>query len=195
MEMLWSQDYPCFENGKGALIRNLFNGVGFGSTELHVLNPGPQLDGRFLYFVTSSQPFRSLGEAAMIGAAGQKRVPEEFIRNYRVHLPPLPQQRAIADYLDRETATLDAMVLTKERLLELLAEKRRALITRAVTRGLNPDVPFRDSGVPWLSKIPAHWGTCRAAWLFSDRDERSEPDVATLGGFNKCWRGSARILR
>ena len=76
-----------------------------------------------------------------------------------VLVPPLPQQRAIANYLDRETARLDALVAAKERVLGLLAEKRRALITRAVTRGLHPNVPLRDSGIPWLGKIPAHWKT------------------------------------
>ena len=74
-----------------------------------------------------------------------------------VLVPPLPQQRAIADYLDRETARLDALVAAKERVLGLLAEKRRALITRAVTRGLDPNVTLRDSGIPWLGEIPAHW--------------------------------------
>jgi type I restriction enzyme S subunit len=109
----------------------------------------------------------------MTGAAGQKRVPEDFIRDYRIAVPPLPQQRAIADYLDRETARLDALVAAKERVLGLLAEKRRALITRAVTRGLDPPAPLRDSGIPWLGEIPAHWETERARWLFRERDQRS----------------------
>ena len=72
-------------------------------------------------------------------------------------MSPLPEQRAIADYLDRATAKLDALITAKERLLDLLAEKRRVLITHAVTRGLNPDAPMRDSGVEWLGEIPAHW--------------------------------------
>lgn len=90
-----------------------------------------------------------------------------------VHLPPAKTQRAIADYLDRETARLDALVAAKERVLGLLAEKRRALITRAVTRGLDDSVPLRDSGIPWLGKIPAHWEIERARWLFRERDQRS----------------------
>ncbi len=81
---------------------------------------------------------------------------------------------AIADYLDRETAQVDALIAAKERVLDLLAEKRRALITRAVTRGLDPDAPLRDSGIPWLGEIPAHWRTERTRWLFQERDERSE---------------------
>lgn len=148
---------PCFENGKGALITGALGGVGFGTTELHVLTPTPVLDGRFLYFITASSPFRRLGEASMTGAAGQKRVPEDFVRDFRVPVPSLAQQRAIADYLDRETARLDALVAAKERVLGLLAEKRRALIARAVTRGLDPRAPLRDSGIPWLGEIPAHW--------------------------------------
>ena len=101
-------------------------------------------------------------------------IPKSEIGTMRLPVPPLPQQRAIADYLDRETARLDALVAAKERVLGLLAEKRRALITRAVTRGLDPSVPLRDSGIPWLGEIPAHWETERARWLFRERDERSD---------------------
>ena len=152
---------PCFENGKGALIQRTATGVGYGTTELHVLTPGPELDGRFLYYLTVRSEFRRLGEACMTGSAGQQRVPEDFVRDFRIPVPPLPRQHAIADYLDRETARIDALIAAKERVLRLLAEKRRALITRAVTRGLDPDAPLRDSGIPWLGAIPAHWAIKR----------------------------------
>ena len=148
---------PCFENGKGALIQGIAGGIGFGTTELHVLKPVPDLDGRYLYYVTVDPRFRKLGEAWMFGAAGQQRVPEDFVRDYRIPVPPLSQQRAIADYLDRETARLDALVAEHRRLLDLLDEKRGALVTGAVLRGLTPAVSFRDSGVPWIGEIPAHW--------------------------------------
>ena len=148
---------PCFENGKGALIRGMAGGIGFGTTELHVLKPGPDLDGRYLYYVTVDPRFRKLGEAWMFGAAGQQRVPEDFVRDYRIAVPPLSQQRAIADYLDRETARLDALVAEHRRLLDLLDEKRVTLITSAVIRGLDRTVPFGDSGVSWIGEIPAHW--------------------------------------
>ena len=101
-------------------------------------------------------------------------VATEDVGNLLVETTALGAQRAIADYLDRETARLDALVAEKERLLDLLAEKRRALITRAVTRGLDPNVPLHDSGIPWLGEIPAHWETERARWLFRERDERSD---------------------
>ena len=72
-------------------------------------------------------------------------------------VPPHSEQRAIAAFLDRETAQIDALVAKKERLIELLQEKRTALISDAVTKGLDPDVLLKDSGVEWLGEIPAHW--------------------------------------
>jgi len=91
-----------------------------------------------------------------------------------VWLPESQRQNSIADFLDRETAQLDALIAAKERILVLLEEKRRALITRAVTRGIDSKVPMRDSGVPWLGEIPAHWATERSRWLFFPIDKRSE---------------------
>jgi type I restriction enzyme, S subunit len=148
---------PCFENGKGAIAQNLRNEIGFGTTELHVLRPGDDLDRRFLFYLTASLAFRQPGEGWMYGTGGQKRVPDDFVLNFRAALPSLNEQRAIAEFLDRETAKIDHLIAKKERLIELLEEKRSALITHAVTRGLNPDSPLRDSGIEWLGQIPAHW--------------------------------------
>lgn len=96
------------------------------------------------------------------------------IHTIQVAVPPLHVQCAIADYLDRETTRLDALVVEKERVLGLLTEKRRALLTRAVTRGLDPRAPLHDSGIPWLGEIPAHWDAERTRWLFRERDQRSQ---------------------
>ena len=81
-------------------------------------------------------------------------------------VPHLSEQRAIAAFLDRETAKIDTFVAKKERLIELLQEKRTALISDAVTKGLDPDVPLKDSGVEWLGEIPAHWGVMPVWALF-----------------------------
>lgn len=89
----------------------------------------------------------------------------EIVGNIPCPQPSARSQRAIADYLDRETARLDALVAAKERVLGLLAEKRRALITLAVTRGLDPRAPLRDSGIPSLGEIPAHWSVIPLMWL------------------------------
>ena len=109
---------PCFENGKGAVTRELLNGVGIGTTELHVLRAGPGLDHRFLFYFTISQPFRSMGEGEMYGAGGQKRVPVEFCKDIRIPQPPsVNEQRAIADFLDQKTTKID--VLTERKSLGL----------------------------------------------------------------------------
>ena len=85
------------------------------------------------------------------------RVSPTEVDSSRAPLPPEIEQQAIASFLDRETAKIDELVAKQERLIELLQEKRTALITRAVTRGLDPNVPMKDSGVKWLGEIPAHW--------------------------------------
>lgn len=148
---------PCFENCKGALAEGLTNGVAFGTTELHVLRAGKELDARFLFYLTISHPFRALGEAEMYGAGGQKRVPDSFIKDFRPALPPLPEQQAIARFLDHKTAQIDALIAKKQALLQKLAEKRTALISHAVTKGLDPSAPMKDTGIAWLGIIPAHW--------------------------------------
>jgi len=81
------------------------------------------------------------------------------------YIPPISEQRSIAQYLDRQTTKLDTLLIAKQRLLKLLAEKRRALITHAVTRGLNSDVSMRDSDIEWFGEIPKHWRIVRIKHL------------------------------
>jgi type I restriction enzyme S subunit len=80
-------------------------------------------------------------------------------------LPPLPEQQSITAFLDRETARIDALIERKERLIALLEEKRQAVISHAVTRGLDPTAPLKDSGVPWLGMVPSHWNVMAIGWL------------------------------
>ena len=86
-----------------------------------------------------------------------RELAKEDLEGAALCIPPRDEQRVIADFLDRETVKIDALVVKKERLIELLQEERTVLITRAVTRGLNPNVPMKDSGVTWLGEIPTHW--------------------------------------
>ncbi|BCG81416.1 restriction endonuclease subunit S [Mesorhizobium sp. 113-3-3] len=158
---------PCFENGKGALMHGLLGGVGFGTTELIVARPRANVaDGAFLYWLFSSPDFRRSGEGSMYGAGGQKRVPDDFVRDFRVALPSLPEQTAIAAFLDRETGKIDALVEEQKRLIELLKEKRQAVISHAVAKGLNPNVQMKASGVEWLGDVPEHWEVVSLGALF-----------------------------
>jgi type I restriction enzyme S subunit len=153
---------PCFENGKGAILRDLKGGIGFGTTELIVARPRTEImTAQFLDYLFRSSTFRSLGEAAMYGAGGQKRVPDSFVRDFASFLPPIAEQSAIATFLDRETAKIDALIAEQQRLIELLQEKRQAVISHAVIKGLNPDAPMKDSGVEWLGEVPEHWTITR----------------------------------
>ncbi|MDF9826369.1 type I restriction enzyme S subunit [Ereboglobus sp. PH5-10] len=148
---------PCFENGKAALASGLLNGAAFGTTELHVLRADSKLNNKFLFYAVVSDSFRKLGESEMYGAGGQKRVPPEFAKNFPMQVPPLSEQHQIAAFLDWKTGQIDALIAKKQALLEKLKEKRLALITQAVTKGLNPNAPLKDSGIPWLGKVPQHW--------------------------------------
>ncbi len=148
---------PCFENGKGAICKDLCNGIGFGSTEFHVFRSNGNVIPSFINHIVSSPAFRTIGAAFMQGAAGQKRVTESFIRDFKIALPSLPEQQSIATFLDRKTALLDDLIAKKELMIKLLKEKRQATITTAVTKGLDPYVEMDDSGIEWIGKKPKHW--------------------------------------
>jgi len=95
-------------------------------------------------------------------------------------IPPLQEQQTIADFLDRETAKIDALIEKKERLIELLQEKRTALITHAVTKGLDPNATMKDSGIEWLGRIPAHWKLKRLKHILSEPLKYGANEAAEL---------------
>lgn len=118
--------------------------------------PAQSLVPRFAFYFTKTSHFQQWLSLVVISSTigninGQKYA------NMHLPVPPVPEQRAIAAFLDRETTRLDALIAKKQRLIELLQEKRTALISQAVTKGLDPNVAMKDSGVEWLGKIPAHW--------------------------------------
>ena len=143
------------------------------STGFAVVRPAADVfDAQYCKYALREPEFLAEVERRSVGVS-YPAINASDLASIPVHVHEVSRQLAIADYLDRETTRIDALVAAKERVLGLLAEKRRALITRAVTRGLDPSVPLRDSGIPWLGEIPAHWETKRGKWLFSERDQRS----------------------
>jgi len=88
-------------------------------------------------------------------------------------VPRFDEQQRIANFLDQKTAEIDEAIAKKQRLIELLKEQKAILINQAVTKGLSPDVPMRDSGVEWIGEVPEHWTVKRAKFLFKEIDERS----------------------
>lgn len=161
---------PCFENGKGAIAENLTNGIGFGTTEFHVLRSEEDNNERYIFYLTNTHSFRQVGASEMLGAGGQKRIPESFIKDFRLGIPSSLEQKAIADYLDRKTAQIDELIGKKKELIERLKEQRTALITAAVTGKLQSDIGIQqsamvDSGVEWLGQVPEHWEVKRIKFL------------------------------
>ena len=102
---------------------------------------------------------------ALSAGGGQPNLSQDDLKQLRLPTPPLPEQQAIANFLDYKTKQIDALIAKKETLLEKLDEKRSAIISHAVTKGLDPNVPMKDSGVEWLGEIPEHWEVKRLNFL------------------------------
>jgi len=127
------------------------------STELLVIRPHREVVAtRFLYYTALSRGFVQWADATSYGTK-MPRTSWDSIRAHEFVLPPLPEQRSIADFLDRETARIDELVAKKQRLIELLEEKRTALISHTVTKGLDPTVSMRDSGHSLIGQMPRAW--------------------------------------
>jgi restriction endonuclease S subunit len=128
-DLLLAKVTPCFENGKKAIAEGLANGIGFATSEVHVVRPNTaRVDRSYLNYLFSSEDFRAAGMATMTGSGGLRRVSESAILNYRLLITDLPTQKAIADFLDRETARIDHLIEKKRRLVGLLDERREATI-------------------------------------------------------------------
>jgi type I restriction enzyme S subunit len=142
---------------------------GLAVGEILVLTPNKEVyDSRFLFFRLLSQAFINVVDSSTYGSK-MPRASWGFIKELKLPTPPLPEQRAIAAYLDHKTAQLDTLLAQKETLLRLLHQKRQALINEAVTQGLDPAAPRKPSGVAWLGDVPAHWEVKRLKNICSVR--------------------------
>ncbi len=118
--------------------------------------PSGAMSTKFLYWALRNNLLWQAWDSSCSGATF-RALTLEILSYCSIAIPPLNDQILIASFLDRETARIDALIEKKEQLIELLQEKRTALITQAVTKGLDPTVPMKDSGIEWLGKIPMHW--------------------------------------
>ncbi|HCG7987188.1 TPA: restriction endonuclease subunit S [Vibrio parahaemolyticus] len=166
-DVLMAKVTPCFENKNIAVASGLVNGVGFGSSEIYVLRSNEKTDNRFLYYRLQEDSFMDIATAAMTGAGGLKRVPSEVVNGYSLGTPEVEEQTQITNFLDHETAKIDTLIEKQQQLIKLLKEKRQAVISHAVTKGLNPQAPMKDSGVEWLGEVPEHWKLTLFKYLVS----------------------------
>ncbi|ELK2319971.1 restriction endonuclease subunit S [Salmonella enterica] len=179
-DILIAKVTPCFENGNIAVANGLVNGIGFGSTEINVLRVNGKGHNRFLYYRLQEEQFRTIAKSEMRGTGGLKRVPTDLFESFTIGLPDTDEQASIAATLDRETARIDALVEKKTRFIELLKEKRQALITHAVTKGLDRNAKMKDSGVEWIGQVPEHWEATKlkhvAAFSGGGTPSKENPD-------------------
>ena len=129
------------------------------STGFCVVRPSGRVFHGFLGYLLSSSYFVDAVISHSVGVS-YPAINASALVGIKVPLPSIPEQQTIATFLDRETAKIDALITEQQRLIELLKEKRQSVISHAVTKGLNPSAPMKDSGIEWLGKVPEHWEVC-----------------------------------
>lgn len=154
-DIIFAKITPCMENGKGAFAADLCNGIGFGSTEFHILRAKESGNPKFIYHTTQSKKLRLRAEGYMTGSAGQQRVPKDFFYDYPILIPPFPEQEKIASILQ----SVDNTIFKTKELIEKYKMIKQGLMQGLFTRGVNEDGRYchnlKRNG--FLGKIPVHW--------------------------------------
>ena len=165
-DLLLAKVTPCFENGKKALAKSLLNDIGYATSEVHVIRPSvDRIHPKYLFYLLCSEDFRAGGIASMTGAGGLRRVADSAVLNYRPSVTDLPTQKAIADFLDRETSRIDQLIEKKQRLVEVLGEREKNRTKRFLSDGLNPNAARMSSKAYYLERFPTHWQVLQLRFL------------------------------
>jgi type I restriction enzyme, S subunit len=158
------------EIGKSAV--NLIEGTAVCGGDVIILRPTVPVHAPFLGYLMDCRP--SANQKATMGRGTTvKHIYPDELKNLLFPFPPVPEQAAIVRFLDWANGRLERAIRAKRKVIALLQEQKQAIIHRAVTRGLDPSVPLKPSGIPWLGDIPAHWEVRRAKYLYREVDERS----------------------
>jgi type I restriction enzyme, S subunit len=168
-DILLAKITPCMENGKRAIATNLKNGIGFGSTEFHVIRPKESVIPKYLFYFISQDRFRKLAEQNMTGSAGQKRVPATFLKSISLYIPPLDIQRKIIYILDKAQELIDKRKSQIEALdqlaqsvfLEMFGDpiknvnqykkEKLANLCIKITDGTHHSPPIVKEGIPYIT--------------------------------------------
>ncbi len=146
------------------------NGMITGAYE--IFECGNEIDSRYFYYYYLSLDFDKCLRSLYSGL--RKVIKIDTFLSIKSPIPPIDEQKRIVEFLDRKTAEIDQAIEQKQRLIKLLKEQKAILIDRAVTKGLNPNVPMRDSGIDWIGEIPENWEIYRAKYLFKEINDRSK---------------------
>ena len=141
--------------GRSCLAPNL-NSKMIASVDICILKPSTHIDPQFVVYILSNKSYL-LWMSSICRGGTRDRISRNMLGAIKVQNPPFQEQKSIADFLDKETSRIDSLIQKKEQQIELLKEKRLVLITQVVTKGLDPNVKMKDSGIEWLKKIPDHW--------------------------------------
>ena len=161
------------EDGANLRMRNLplmyeVNGKAWINNHAHILKPKENILFRYLFLT-----LEGLDINPYITGSAQPKLNQENLRNIWLPVPQINMQQAIVDSLDREYAKVDALITNVLAQIEKLKAYKQSLITEVVTKGLDPTVPMKDSGIEWIGKIPETWNTIRVKQLLKERKERS----------------------
>ena len=165
-DLLVAKVTPCFENGNIAIADNLEHGIGFGSSEIFVLRMKKGFLNSYLFYLSQTSKFQDAACATMCGVGGLKRISPLFMRTYELDLPVLSEQQRIVEKLDTQLSSIDKRISVLEQQLDAYARFKKSVIHQAVTRGLNPNVTLKDSGIEWIGMIPKHWEIRRFKEIF-----------------------------
>jgi type I restriction enzyme, S subunit len=165
--------------------------------DFHIMRPTNDLLGQYALYQILNREFIAIVDGSTFGAK-MPRVSWDFMANIAMLIPPLPEQRSIATFLDRETAKIDELITEQQRLIDLLKEKRQAVISHAVTKGLNPDAPMKETAIEWLREVPEEWEV-RALRTLSTVVRGASPrpagDPRFFGGDTIPWVTVAEITK
>ena len=164
---------------------------GIISSAYTILSPQKESSSPYFKYLFKSHPFIQLLQTCVTGIREGQNINYSVLGNSFIPIPPIPEQNKIVAYLDKRITLIDNCKCQRERELQTLNELKQAEIASVVTRGLNPDVPMKDSGIPWIGQIPVHWNIRRAKFMFKKekREVRSTDRVIT------CFRDGQVTLR
>lgn len=180
-------------DGSGNFTQLVSDETLFAGYHTVIVRPSPENYYRFVAYLFDSPEFRTQIRDAVKGVKVFS-VTQAILKNASVWLPSYDEQQKIANFLDHETAKIDTLIDKQEKLIELLKEKRQAVISHAVTKGLNPDAPMKDSGVEWLGEVPEHWVIGRLKNVLKIRNGKDYKHVEVESGGYPVY-GSGGIFK
>lgn len=177
--LLTKDSETAHDIGVPSWVEKDLDGVLCGYHLSHIRPYKNVLNGRYLYYSLRSPGFRDHFWSYANGVT-RYGILKGDIKNTPIFVPPLAVQDSISSFLDIKTTEIDSLITDKEKLITLLEEKRQAVITEAVTKGLNPDVEMKESGMDWIGEIPQHWDLKKMKYLFEIKKRIIPEDDPTI---------------